>query len=119
MKCISINPEYVMQILEGEKTKEYRSWGTQYRGDILIACTKTKNSNPFICAIVTIVDCVKEDGVYAFILKNVRGIKPLPVRGQQRIYNVDYNEEDIEVLDLNDLDYIDSVYDEADKWIVI
>lgn len=119
MKCISIKPEFVTEILEGSKTKEYRAWSTNYRGDLLIACTKTETSNPFICAIVKIVDCIKEDGVYAFILDDIRGIKPLPVKGKQRVYNVDYNEEDIEVLDPNDVEYIDKVYNEADKWITI
>ena len=36
MKVLSIHPEYGMEILNGTKTEEYRTWTTKYRGDLLI-----------------------------------------------------------------------------------
>lgn len=124
MKCISIHPEYVMEILSGEKTKEYRNWTTKYRGKILIATTKTRVSNAYICAVADLVDCVEQKNKdieykYAFVLENIKEIAPLPVKGNQRIYNVDYEEDDLEIISGKSAKYINKVYDIADEWIII
>ena len=36
VKALSIYPEPVMDIFMGDKTIEYRTWQTDYRGDLLI-----------------------------------------------------------------------------------
>lgn len=42
MKALSIRSDYVMDIFQGAKTVEYRSWSTNYRGDLLICGTAKK-----------------------------------------------------------------------------
>ena len=48
MKALSIHPEYGMEILNGTKTEEYRTWTTKYRGDLLIcnSAKKTRGTVP-------------------------------------------------------------------------
>lgn len=115
MKCLSIQDIYVMQILTGVKTVEYRTWSTKYRGDIFIACTATKTSNGYIAGVVELVDVIYDevDGCYHWILDNPRAIAPLPVKGQQRLFETGIDE----YTEVDD-DTIDAAYDEALKWIL-
>lgn len=41
MKALSIRADYVFDILVGDKTQEFRSWQTAYRGKLLL-CTTVK-----------------------------------------------------------------------------
>lgn len=113
MKAISIKPEYVEEIIFGEKLEEYRTWPTNYRGDILI-CTTAVGYYPGIAAcIVEITDCVKtNDGGYAFKLENGRAIKPFAVKGQQRIYNLDIDLSLIEIIDCDDYETFERCWNE-------
>ena len=43
MLALSISPDYALEMLEGLKTTEYRSWQTKHRGDLLICSTAKKN----------------------------------------------------------------------------
>jgi hypothetical protein len=105
MKAISIDSEYIEQIMFGEKTEEYRSWPTKYRGDILLCTTKEGYYPGFAAVVVNLTDCVKcDDGGYAFKLENVRAIKPFEVKGQQRIYNIDVDPSSFEIYGENDID---------------
>ncbi|MDR1209248.1 MAG: ASCH domain-containing protein [Clostridiales bacterium] len=73
MKAISIDSEYMEQIAFGEKTEEYRSWPTKYRGDILICRTVDPDNNyPGLCGtLAELYDCVRRaDGGYAFELED-------------------------------------------------
>lgn len=92
MKAISIHPEPVMAILTGKKTKEYRSWTTHYRGPLLICSTAIKTLGCISGHAVCIVDLVEVEQLandsYAWVLKNVRCIKPFPVKGQRRLYHI-------------------------------
>ena len=45
MKALSIMPYYASCIASGEKVEEYRSWKTDYRGDLLI-CASSRNEGP-------------------------------------------------------------------------
>lgn len=98
MKALSIWPAYAMEIAYGFKTKEYRSWDTHYRGDLLICSTighggKGTIPGHAVC-VATLVDTKKiSNNMYAWILENVRAIKPVKVKGQQRIFNVDIEPE--------------------------
>lgn len=126
MKAISIHPKYAMAIALNIKTIELRSWRTSYRGDILICTTKSGSNDPSIndkyifghaVALATITDCIAykpglrryclvERYVYlwdqqCFMLENIRPIKPIPVRGQQRIYNTPIEKDDIQFLNID------------------
>lgn len=98
MKALSIWPEYAMEIATGEKIEEYRTWKTDYRGPLLI-CSSSGHAVPgsipghAIC-VVDLVD-IRKDGEkdYAWLLDNVRLIKPVPVKGKLHIYNVDLEPE--------------------------
>lgn len=105
MKCLVIKPEYVIEILEGRKDIEYRSWPTKHRGDIFIACSATKYSKGFIAGVVNITDCTYDDidCVYEWHLADIRGVRPIPIVGKLRLfetgidtYEVLHTDEDIE-----------------------
>lgn len=42
MKALSLRSDYALDVLSGDKTIEYRSWPTKYRGDLLICATAHK-----------------------------------------------------------------------------
>jgi len=108
VKALSIHPVYAGLIWTGEKTIECRSWRTNYRGDLLICSTakKIKDTIPgHALCVVTLADIVPfqkkhlkaacmtpEDftpGLYAWILKDVRTIRPIPVKGRLSLWNYD------------------------------
>lgn len=96
MKALSVKNPYATQILRGEKPVEYRSWKTDWRGDVLIV----SSSNPKIdgmlaghaLCIVRLDDIVPSrtcPGQFDWILKDVRPVEPFPVRGKLHLYEVD------------------------------
>ena len=118
MKALSIHPLFAMDIFFLEKTVENRSWRTNYRGDILICSTakKFKDTIPS-CAlcVVTLKDVVPmkkkhleaacmypeeyNPDTYAWILENVRCVKPFPVKGKLSLWECDHGIEYIKVSD--------------------
>lgn len=107
MKAISVQQPWANMITEGQKTIETRTWKTNYRGRLLIVSSKRPPIEPAGCAIavVTLVDCrpmTSDDvdaaccpcyvGAWAWILKDIRKIHPIPVKGQLGLYEVDYDE---------------------------
>ena len=104
MKALSVKQPWANRIASGEKTIETRVWQTDHRGQLLIVSSKVPAIAPAGCAVAVaeVVDCrpmVTADepaagcecygGAYAWVLANVRAIKPFPVRGFQRLYEVD------------------------------
>ena len=108
MKALSIHPYYAGMIFAKKKTVEVRTWRTDYRGDILICSTakKIKDTIPsHALCVVRLVDCVpmkKEhikpslihpadysEDLFAWILDDVRYIKPIPVKGKLSLWNYD------------------------------
>ena len=90
MKALSIWPEYATEIAMGWKTIEYRSWKTNYRGDIVI-CSSARKQKGFVpghaLCIVEIVDIEEYgDKDYGWVLDNIRMIKPFPVKGQLHLW---------------------------------
>lgn len=97
MKAITIKPEWVEKILSGEKTLEIRTWTTHYRGALAIHSGAPVSS---IVAIAEIVDCrlmLPSDsaaaggvpyspGLRAWVLGNVRRIKPIPCKGKLSLW---------------------------------
>lgn len=118
MKALMLKPEFVADILDGIKTEEYRSWSTDYRGDLLIGCTATKYSRSYLAALVTVIDCRydAQEKIYVWRLDNVRAIKPLPITGKMRIFDTNIQPEDIVLL--NTEKEVNEAYDDADKWII-
>lgn len=101
MKALSIHPVYAGAIFAGEKTVEVRTWRTDYRGDIVICSTnkKFKDTIPgHALCVVRLADVVTlrrehleaammnaadyEPGYYAWILDDLRIIRPVPVKGR-------------------------------------
>jgi len=104
MKALSIKQPWANLIAAGRKTIETRTWATDYRGEILIVSSKTPKLEPagYALAIAQLVDCrpmTKHDEAaaccpiypkaYSWVFKNVRRIKPFPVKGQLGIYDVE------------------------------
>ena len=115
MKALSISPEYACAIFCGEKTVECRTWSTNYRGDILICSTakKIKGTIPgHALCVATIKDVVPMEkkhlkaacmrnaeynpSSYAWILDNIRFIRPFAVKGKLSLWNCDHAVEIIE-----------------------
>lgn len=94
MKALSIMPYYASLIAAGEKVEEYRSWQTEYRGDLLI-CASSRNEGPdlvrghAIC-VVELYDIRKDgDRDFAWLIRNVRFVEPFPVKGKLHLYDVE------------------------------
>ncbi len=126
MKALTLLPDWAMLVLMGEKTIEYRTWKTDYRGDILI-CASAKKIPECISghalAVAELVDIepfskkhfdgacmdwIPDQRGFAWIFDNIRMIRPVPVKGKLGLFNVDV---DYQVIpdDLTD--------DEADRVI--
>lgn len=106
MKALSIHPLYACAIMTGVKTVECRTWSTNYRGDILICSTakKYKDTIPgHALCVVRLADVVPfkkkhleaaylnsvPDGCFAWILEDVRDIRPIPLKGKLGLWNYD------------------------------
>lgn len=119
MKSLSVRNPYAHLILIGEKPYEFRSWRTDYRGDLLICSSANPKIKNTICGyalcVVRLNDIFevtaknyrefgldeKPDGkLYAWQLTDIRVIKPFPVKGKLNFFNVDDNL--IEVIDNGD-----------------
>lgn len=121
MKALSVRNPYAHFIMCGEKHYEFRTWRTDYRGDLLICSSanpKIKNtiSGHALCVVrlTEVYDVTKNnyrdfgleksdltDGkLYAWQLTDVRVVKPFPVKGRLNFFNVD--DSLIEVIDNGD-----------------
>src|SRR5689334_7925632 len=107
MKAISIHPIWAGLIADGQKTLEIRSWRTTHRGPLLVCATLNPPCRgvPSGCAVCTVVvadcrpmrpddeaaaGCAYRPGLHAWVLTHVQRLaKPVPVRGQQRLFEVD------------------------------
>jgi hypothetical protein len=92
MKALSLRPDYAFDVLDGKKSTEYRSWKTNYRGDLLICSTQKKipGTIPGHALIVCeLNDIEPAPGGYAWILTNFRTIHPFKVKGARRLFDVD------------------------------
>jgi len=107
MKAISIKQPWASLIATGVKTREIRAWTTEHRGSLLICSSRQPiidghRHGQALC-IVDVVECrpMNQDdcpfaclpevlpGHFAWELKNVRLIKPFPVMGQLRLFDID------------------------------
>jgi len=104
MRALSVKQPWANLIASGEKTIETREWPTNYRGPLLIVSSKTPDIPPAGAAlcVVDVVDCRalrREDApaarcpwrpnAWAWVLTNVRRVKPFKVRGCLGFYYVE------------------------------
>ena len=108
LKALSIHPYYACMIFSGDKTVECRTWDTKYRGDLLICSTakKLKYTIPgHALCVVRLVDVVPftkghlklacmepqdwTPGLFAWLLEDVRIIKPIPLKGRLGLWDYD------------------------------
>lgn len=85
MKAIVIRQPWAEMILNGEKKIEYRTWATKHRGWILIVSEKMAIG---MMEIIDIKYNEKED-IYEWRIGRVKRIKPFPVKGKLRIFEVE------------------------------
>ena len=94
MKALSVMPYPADRIASGEKVEEYRSWRTEYRGDLLI-CASSRNEGPdFVrCHAICVVELYditqRAPHDYVWHIRNVRFVEPFPVKGKLHLYDVD------------------------------
>ncbi len=110
MKALSIKQPWANAIASGEKTIETRSWGTPYRGLLLICSSKQPDEHPAGCALAlaTLWDCrrmtVQDEkaamcrwypGAFAWMLREIQPIVPIPVRGFLGVYECPISFDDL------------------------
>lgn len=124
MKALSIQPYYATMIALGFKWIELRSWKTDYRGWILICASRAINKeekatlmNGHAVAIAELTDVRpyddktdREDALlyddesfegYSWIFNRIIPVKPFPVKGQLRLFEVDCEVDDLEAIELD------------------
>lgn len=104
MKALSMTAPYGQFVRDGYKSIETRKYGTEYRGPILFCCTKSSDSEDagMALCVADVVDirmmtkadefaacCTIYPKARAWILANVRRVKPFPVKGKLSIFEVD------------------------------
>jgi hypothetical protein len=118
IKALSIKPPWIELILSGRKIIEVRSWKTNYRGPLLLVSSKSldpygasrfpysDNLLPALrghavgvcwlgeCSMMTSCHewkalCDYYHGLYSWFLRGVKPIKPFPVRGRLRLFEVE------------------------------
>ena len=94
MKALSVRGDYIMQMINGTKKIEYRTWKTNYRGPILMCSTAKRVPNSAPGYALCVMDLYRIDWndvdqcYYQYIkLKNL--IDPIKVKGQLKLFNVD------------------------------
>ena len=113
MIALSIRVPWINLIMRGKKTIELRSWQTSYRGRLLLVTSKTIDKDaprwphipplplghavgycqlvrcrPMLPADVNDARCPYTPGYYSWNLADIRPIKPFPVRGKLRLFDV-------------------------------
>ena len=103
MKAISIKEPWASLIHNGSKTIETRTWGTKYRGKILLCASKSPISQLSGHAFATadLIDiqvmtehhelaamCEVYEGAKAWILENIKPIEPIKVTGALGLFEV-------------------------------
>lgn len=100
--ALSVKEPWAGLIRSGRKTIEVRSWLTKYRGPLVICASAAPKSDlsGHAVAVVQLVECrpatAKDSGAacfevrdgYAWVLREVRAIKPYPVKGRLGIFRL-------------------------------
>lgn len=94
MKALSVRGDYIMQMINGTKKIEYRTWKTNYRGPILMCSTakRVPNSAPgYALCVMDLyrIDWNDVDQCYYWYIKLKNLIDPIKVKGRLKLFNVD------------------------------
>jgi len=110
-KVLTVRQPWAQLIIDGIKPVENRTWQTDYRGPLLIhaaakVCRKTieqfdlnPDELPFgaIIGAVELTDIVTRHrspfftGPFGWVLKRPRAVRPVPLRGQLKLYEATLN----------------------------
>ena len=96
MKALSVRGDYIMDIIAGKKKIEYRTWKTNYRGPILMCSTAKKVAGAApgyaICVVnLKSIQYFPFEDLYHWNIELANVIKPIHVKGQLKLFNVDDN----------------------------
>lgn len=99
MPALSVRGDYIMDMIEGRKKIEYRTWSTNHRGDLLLCGTTKKAAGGvpgYAIAVAKITDVEWDDWdqcYYWHIAPFEKGgsylIEPIPVKGQLKLFSVE------------------------------
>jgi hypothetical protein len=104
MIALSVRQPWANLIACGKKTVETRVWRTQYRGQLLICSSARPAIEPagYAVAVATLADCRPMNagdeqaaccavypGAWAWVLRDVRPIRPFRVRGRLKLFKVE------------------------------
>lgn len=105
MRALCVRQPWASMIAEGRKRIETRTWATAYRGELMIVASRSPKIDGLpggvaLC-VARLTDCrrmTRRDaaaaccelypGAYAWVLEEVRPIRPVPVRGQLGLFAV-------------------------------
>ncbi|ADZ07679.1 hypothetical protein LAC30SC_07860 [Lactobacillus amylovorus] len=94
MKALSVRGDYIMDMIAGKKKIEYRTWKTNYRGPLLMCSTAKKVAGAApgyaICVVnLKSIQYFPFEDLYYWNIELVDVIKPIHVKGQLKLFNVD------------------------------
>lgn len=94
MKALSVRGDYVMDMITEKKKIEYRTWYTKYRGPLLMCSTAKKVAGAapgYALCVVNLKDIEYSDfdECYYWHIELQDVIKPIHVKGQLKLFNVD------------------------------
>ena len=96
IKALSVRGDFIMDMIAGKKKIEYRTWKTNYRGPILMCSTAKKVAGAApgyaICVVnLKSIQYFPLEGFYHWNIELADVIKPIHVKGQLKLFNVDDN----------------------------
>jgi ASCH domain-containing protein len=91
-RALTVKQPWASEIASGTKRIEYRSWATDYRGDLLItASSSPRSQGPAGCAIciVRLVDVREGDDEMEWYLAAPRAVRNVPTLGKLQLWKPD------------------------------
>lgn len=120
MKALTLRPEFALAVAWGDKDIEWRTWKTDYRGDILITASSKLKKGTIpghalcVAELYDVVPVKGDDGLYAWLLRNIRLIKPIPIKGKLSLWESGIELSDLEIIGTNEeLDALPEEEDDA------
>ena len=104
MQAFTVKGDWALKIYNGEKTIETRTYNTNYRGPVLITCSKYPENklSGKAFAIAKLINsrmmetmdeakacCKVYPKARSWVLADIRKIKLFPVNGQLRLFEID------------------------------
>lgn len=118
MKALTLKPEFAIAVAWGEKDIEWRTWKTNFRGDILITSSAKLQHGTIpghalcIAELYDIQPVRNKDRLFAWLLRNVRLIKPIPIKGNLSLWESGIDVADLEIIGTNE--ELDALPDDED-----